>query len=575
MYRKTGFSGLDGSAQVHGNPVSEASVMLTTAITQQKPSYPEACLIVLDQPHTGLVDAIRPELQTLTGKGAPVERFLEVDLNNKYGIVLAMGESPFPNLNEIEFKRMQILFTTARGLLWVSRGARSHNPEASMFAGFARCLQKENAGIRIVSIDLDERNQLSEGQICDVVLRVFKLKFGQDSPRFLADTEFLEINGVLQVPRIIGNKRKDEYVARETNPPVPTPQPFGQKGRPLELKIGQLGQLDSIHFRDQLSVQHGLGNDEVEISIQCIGMNFQDIMIALGQIPFYHDIGIDCSGIVTAVGSHVTDISPGNRVCAMTHGAYANITRVEQHKVAKIPDSLGFVEAASIPVVFCTAHYALVEIGRLGQGESILIHAAAGGVGQAAIMLAQNVKAEVFATVGSLDKKNLIMQIYGIPEDHISSSRDASFQQELMTMTNQKGVDMVLNSTAGDLLRQSWRCLAPLGRFIEIGKRDLVQNSSLEMEKFLNSVSFSAVDLSVVETSKPSLFKRILTDVVKMYNDNKIRRINPTTVFPISELQRAMRQMQSKKHAGKIVIETTSDSIVQVSKISCYWRLQC
>ena len=564
VYRKTGFSGVDGSAQAHGNHISDASVMLTTAITQQQSTYPEFCLIGSDEPYTDLVDAIRPAFQTLTGHVAPVEKILEVDMNNKYGIVLAMGESPFSCLNESDFKRMQVLFSTARGILWVTRGARSQNPEANMFAGFARCLRTENSGIRIVTLDLDEQNRLPDGQISDVLLRVFKLTYGQDCPKFLADTEFLEVDGVLQVPRVIGNKRKDEYVVRGTHPPVPTPQPFFQKGRPLELKIGQVGQLDSIYFRDSQSLQHKLGKDEVEISVKCIGMNFKDIMIALGQIPFYHDIGIDCSGIVTAVGSHVTDISPGTRVCGMTHGAYANITRIAQHKVAKIPDFLGFTEAASLPVVFCTAYYALVEIARLCEGESILIHAAAGGVGQAAIMMAQNVKAEVFATVGSLDKKDLIMHTYGIPEDHIFSSRDTSFQQELMTMTGQKGVDVVLNSTTGELLRQSWRCLAPLGRFIEIGKRDLVQNSNLEMEKFLDSVSFLSVDLGIIESSKPLLFKRILTDVVRMYNDNKIRHITPTMVFPISEIQRAMRQMQSGKHAGKIVIEATSDSIVQV-----------
>ena len=187
-------------------------------------------------------------------------------------------------------------------------------------------------------------------------------------------------------------------------------------------------------------------------------------------------------------------------------------------------------------------------------------------------MLAQNVKAEVFATVGPLYKKNLIMQTYGIPEDHVFYSRNVSFRQELMTMTVQKGVDVVLSSTAGDILRQSWRCLAPLGRFIQIGKRDLMQNSSLEMEKFLDCVSFSTVNLSMIESSKPLLFKRLLTDVGRMYNDNRIRRINPITVFPISELQRAMRQVKSGKQARKIVIESTSDSIVQVNMISCYWR---
>lgn len=110
-----------------------------------------------------------------------------------------------------------------------------------MFAGFARCLREENAGLRIVTFDLNEQDRLPDGKICDLVLRLFKRTFGQDSPNFVADTGFSEVEGVLHVPRIIGNKRKDEYIVHETHPPVPTPQPFVQKGRPLELRIGQAG----------------------------------------------------------------------------------------------------------------------------------------------------------------------------------------------------------------------------------------------------------------------------------------------------------------------------------------------
>lgn len=563
VYRKTGFSGLDGSVQVHGNGPSVGSVMLTTAIPKEKPTYPATSVVVCDKTSTKLAEAIRPSLHHLTGQLAPVENVLEVDLNEKYGIVLAMEESILSGFDEIGFKRMQALFSTAHGILWVSRGAKSRNPEANMITGFARTLRMENAGLRIVTLDLDDQERLPEEQVRDTILRVFRLTFGLDSPSLQADAEFLELNGVLQVPRIINNKRKDEYLVRETHSPVPESQPFVQPGRPLELRVGHVGQLDSIFFQDDLSLKHALGNDEIEISIKSTGMNFKDVMVALGQIPFYREIGVECSGIVTAVGSNVTDISPGSRVCAMTKGAYANYTRVPQHMVAKIPDSLGFAQAASIPVVFCTAHYALSDVGRLAEGESILIHAAAGGVGQAAIMLAQEAKAEVFVTVGSLDKKNLIMQTYGILESHVFSSRDTSFYLDLMAMTNQKGVDVVLNSTAGEILRQSWQCLAPLGRFLEIGKRDLVQNSNLEMEKFLDSVSFSAVDLTVLSDAKPKVFKRVLVDVIKMYEDNKIRLVAPITVYPVSEVQQAMRQMQSGKHTGKIVIEAASDSMVQ------------
>ena len=433
-----------------------------------------------------------------------------------------------------------------------------------MVTGFARSLRRENTGLRFVTLDLDERNQLPDDQVGDTISRVFELTFGLDAPGSPADTEFLEANGILQIPRTVENKAKDEYVVRENHPSVPEPQPFVQPGRPLELRIGQVGLLDSIFFQDDLSLKSELGSNEIEISIKSTGMNFKDIVIALGQIPFYHKIGIECSGIVTAVGSNVTDICPGTRVCAMAEGAYANFTRVPQQKVAKIPESMDFTQAASLPVVFCTAYYALLDIGRLSEGESVLIHAAAGGVGQAAIMLAQEAKAEVFVTVGSQDKKNLIMEKYGIPESHIFSSRDTSFQLELMTITNQKGVDVVLNSTAGEILHQSWQCLAPLGRFIEIGKRDLVQNSNLEMGKFVESVSFSAIDLGVLADTKPHIFKRILTNVIKMYENNIIHTVSPITVYTISEIQQAMRQMQIGKHSGKIVIEPGTENIVQV-----------
>lgn len=171
---------------------------------------------------------------------------------------------------------------------------------------------------------------------------------------------------------------------------------------------------------------------------------------------------------------------------------------------------MSFITAATIPVVYCTAYHALFEIGRLSKGDSILIHAAAGGVGQAAVMLAQRAQTEVFVTVGTAEKKALMQQHYRIPDDHIFSSRDSSFQQELMHITKNRGVDVVLNSTAGETLHQSWQCLAPLGRFIEIGKRDLIGNSNLEMRKFGEAVTFSAVDLGLLAEKRPHALKKLL-----------------------------------------------------------------
>ena len=151
-------------------------------------------------------------------------------------------------------------------------------------------------------------------------------------------------------------------------------------------------------------------------------------------------------------------------------GAYSTFSRCLATSVSAIPDDMSFESACTIPVVFCTAYYALMDLGRLEPDDKVLIHAAAGGVGQAAIILAQMVGAEIFATVGSPSKKQFIMEHYGISENRIFYSRDTSFGPAIRRETNGKGVDVIINSLAGDILRETWECLAHFGRFVEIGK---------------------------------------------------------------------------------------------------------
>ena len=294
-------------------------------------------------------------------------------------------------------------------------------------------------------------------------------------------------------------------------------------------------------------------------------MDFKDVMIGLGQIPF-SDMGLECSGVVAAIGCDVKNLAIGDRICGLTPGAYANSCRISQSMVAKIAETLGFVEAASIPIVFCTAYYALLEVARLVLGESVLIHAAAGGVGQAAIMVAQHIgDVEIFATIGSLEKKAFLVENYGILEDHIFSSRDTLFGEGIRDRTKGKGVDVILNSLAGESLSLSWRrCLAPLGRFIEIGKRDLALNNNLEMAKFMESVTFAGVDLGVFASVKSGAFNA-LQNVMNLHQIGAFVPVSPITTFTMSGLQNAMRLLQSGKHMGKVVISAVKGDIVQAS----------
>ncbi|KAL8691096.1 MAG: hypothetical protein Q9218_003606 [Villophora microphyllina] len=569
VLRQSGFGGLDCPIQTNHEGPSLGNVMMATATREQKADIPELSLV---SPNPQIQASLLDNLSNRIANKPSVDNIFEVDLEDKYAVVVALNDTTWLDLDAQGLEKMQEIFRSARGILWVVRGAASQNPVANMVFGLARSMRPENAGLTFSTLDLDAETPLPDEKAAETIMKVVEMVFDSKRSKFNTDVEFQEVRGVLQIPRVTEEKDKDVYIVRETRPPMAERQPFIQEGRPLKMELGQIGLLDTIHFVENKSHEVVLADNEVEISVQAAGMNFKDIMISLGQLPFYHEVGIECSGIVTSLGSNVSDLRVGDHVCGMARGAYASSIRVDSAVVTQIPRDMAFTLAASIPVVYCTAQYALFDAGRLTQGESVLIHAAAGGVGQAAIMLTQNAGAELYVTVGSIEKRDFLMNEYGIAEDHIFSSRDTTFAKELMDKTNRRGVDVVLNSSAGDILHQSWQCLAPLGRFIEIGKRDqrqnansaprqIVQNSNLEMEKFADSVSFISVDLGVIMEAKPQLLKRLLTDTMKLCQQGKTRPVTPITVMPMSQLSQAMRMMQGGKHMGKVVIEARSDDL--------------
>ena len=303
-------------------------------------------------------------------------------------------------------------------------------------------------------------------------------------------------------------------------------------------------------------------------------MNFKDVMIAFSQLP-YNKLGFKCSGLVTKLGGKVRGLKIGEAVCEVTRGAFANTVRLPSYRIFKMPHGIDFKIEASLPLVFMTAQYALNDVFKLSQGESILIHSAAGGFGQAAVMLAQNAGAEVFVTVGSLEKRDLVMQQYNIPEDYIFSSRDTTFEDGIYRATNGAGVDVILNTLVGEALRVSWNCLAAFGRFFEIGKHDLAQNNYLEMSKFSESVSFASVDVGMVMDQRPEVFRTLMTDVFRMYEKGTIKEVSPITTYSISGIQDAMRLMYAGKNMGKVVIEARDSDMVQVSRLKAPAPRRC
>ncbi len=324
----------------------------------------------------------------------------------------------------------------------------------------------------------------------------------------------------------------------------------------LQLEIPSPGILENVRavFVPRLKPEP----DEVEIEIRAAGLNFKDLMIAMGTLPDSafeagytgSRLGIECSGIVTAVGENVSHVAVGQEVLACAPATMATHTRVDARFLLPKPPQLTFEEAAGIPVAFSTAHYALEHLARLQKGERILIHAAAGGVGLAALQLAKRIGAEVLATAGTPDKREFLRAV-GI--GYVGDSRSLEFAYEIMQWTGGRGVDVVLNSLAGEAIAKGISVLAPYGRFIEIGKYDIYANSKLALRPFCKNISFITVDVDRLMRERPDTAAAIAREVAEHFSAGQLYPL-PYRVFSASRLGDALRYMAQARHIGKVVV---------------------
>lgn len=484
---------------------------------------------------------------------------LNVGVEEKVFVVLEEVEHPF--LTDVSPEQLEAFkrLCNAHGILWVTKGAYSEKPVANMVLGLARSLRNERTGLNFVTLDLGGRDELSPDENAHMTMKVFKERFDNTSLDGEIDKEYSVREGYLCVPRTFENSKVNQDAFH--GPSKVTQQTFIQGNRALKMQLRTLGALDSFYFADHT---YAVADDEVKILVKAVGLNFRDIMVTLGQLNIDpSDIGLECSGIVAEIGSNVTSLAVGDRVCAVADGSFATFTCCSTSKAAKIPDSMPFNVAASIPVVYTTAYYCLYDIARLQSGQTILIHAAASGVGQAAIMLSQLIGVKIYATVGSAAKKEHLVRTYGLDPESIFFSRNTSFGRNIREATK-TGVDVVLNSLSGDALRVGWECLAVGGIFIEIGKADIQSNSRLEMAQFAKNATFTAVDLVLVFETKPHLCRRLLSDVLSLFRDRSIRAVDPVATYSIQDVEKAFRSLQSGKSMGKVVVEQQPDDRVLV-----------
>ena len=549
--------------------------MLSTAASADSFEHPQS-LVIVDSHGSSqwsldtLIDSLNPVVS-----GSPsivsLRDIGHMDLRQCHCIFLDELVQPLlADISSSNFQAVQNL-CTSEGILWVVQGAQmdSPKPESSLAIGLARCIQSENSSARIVTLDLDVKEKLSASRTSEIIAQLYRAAFLAKSHTETDcwEGEYVERKGCLYIPRVVQDHVIDQHVKRIMHKPVPYSQTYFEDERAVTLRIGTPGFLDTLYFSDYETANATLKPDDVEIQVKAAGLNFRDVMAALGKVPFL-DVGSDCAGVITAIGSNVTDLAVGDRVCGIAYEAFSTFLRCPASGIVRIPPAITFEEAASIPVIFTTAYQSIVNIAHLCKGESILIHAAAGGIGQAAIMLSQSIGADIYATVGNVKKKEFIMSRFGIPGDHIFFSRDTSFEAGIMNKTCRRGVDVALNSLSGEALQATWRCVAHFGRFVEIGKTDLLADSRLPMKPFINNRTYAAVDLHALSYEKPVLMKSLLLKMIEHYSEGILKPVSPITSFPYSKMEAAFRTMQVGEHIGKIVLMPRPADRIQV----CYFQ---
>ncbi|GAW16135.1 hypothetical protein ANO14919_055580 [Xylariales sp. No.14919] len=569
--RRTGFTGIDLSLwDCEDQDHRTTSCIVSTAKSDQKREFERSVAIVYadDPPPSDWTLSLMEKIVRETGSTPVLADLASYDAVGKDCIFLS-GLQGFSQLyDEEKFTSIQRLVLDSKRILWVTTGSALDCPvpENAMHLGLLRTARLEYSTKTYVSLDLDPSRDAWSVESTDAIMRVFRATMHNRAGT--VDLEYAERGTVLLNPRMRPDSAESEDLFPNLEDKEPEMQPFIQPNRELRLHVDMPGLLDSIIFRDSEDAKLPLRDGWVEVEPRAFGVNFRDVMAAMGALKeLKQEMGIECAGIVTRVGSNVSSVQVGDRVCVLTvHGHYQSRVRVPWESVARIPESMSFETAASMMVVFITAYYSLFWEGHGEEGETVLIHSAAGGVGQACIILAQWRGLEIYATVGSQAKRDFLTTTYGIPPERIFSSRDTTFARDVMNATNGKGVDIIINSLAGKLLDASWNLLKPHGRFIEIGKRDLHENKSLEMEPFRKAVSFAHVDVIQLTDNRAALVQRILKQIVNLLDQKIISNIGPIKTFPLAEVGRAFRMMQAGEHIGKLVLVPSATDMVKATR---------
>ena len=428
---------------------------------------------------------------------------------------------PFLNLIQVlgkmSWNQPPCLWIITKGAHWIENITQGCNPFQTALWGLGRVLALEFPELRCSMIDLDPLTN--------------------------------DLSSLVQI--ILSSEHENQITVRDGKYFVPRllkyDSPYEDKQN-ICLKISEPGSLDHLYLNSFVHTKPEVS--EIEISVRASGLNFRDVLHALGMIKLEKNIpfGFECSGVVSRVGPDVKNIKAGQSVIAvLAPGSMADIVNVKSEFVYPMPDEMSFESAATLPLVFLTAWYSLCHLAKMKENETILIHAASGGVGLAAVQIAKLRKANIIATASNAKKQKL----HEMGIKNVFNSRTLDFAEQVMQLTHNEGVDIVLNSLTGEYITKSLNSLKKGGRFIEIGKIGILSNK--DAYEIRPDIDYFSFDLGKLGNAQPDIIQQMFKEMMPEFEKNNLSAI-PYKTFTFKNIIDAFRYMAQARHFGKVLI---------------------
>ncbi|RYP57289.1 hypothetical protein DL769_009575 [Monosporascus sp. CRB-8-3] len=585
--RKARFSGTELVLDDYNRPHNTTSILVSTRLEEPGTATTEdtdagkhtaAVIHLLHGANSAppLLEQIANEFERcgVNAVTSTLEDVSETVPTNARAVVFISGENDLFDTDDARrLKSFQHLARNTKSMVWLTSSgiAKGRDPRAAFMVGLLRTIGTENPAGRFLSVDIDAENFEIEddGLVHNIVGYELALQAeGGSDEEVSKDREFVWQDGCMWVSRVVPDAELGVYAEVLKTPTSRGAQmlPIGSQG-PVRAAFETPGILTSLYFRAYTELLQPLPADYIQVKVAAVGVNWKDLGLTSGRFDANgNNLSSEYAGVVTKVGTAVAGLSVGDRVYGVGRGQFGNYTRVPAAFAQKLQPTDNLAEVATMPLVYTTAVYAFDYVARLKKGQKVLIQSATGGLGLAAIQLARARGAEVFATVGTVEKASFLTDSVGIPADHIFSSRDPSALSGAAKATGKGGFDVILSTVVGgDFLRESLKALAPLGHLVDVGRLDVLESKDIGLEHFQRNASLSSFDLNVVLDNDAELGRELMKTVDDLYRAGVIAPICPFTIYDVSELDRVLLGMSKGTHIGKLVVSFENpDSLVKL-----------